>query len=96
MVRVSVHREKAPAARSFPASAPIPRALLDETSQEAANPFDLTEDLQTEVAMLMGTRAVDFCFLQRRGQSTNVRAVLGEAHRGNPVPAISIWLGKVQ
>lgn len=55
----------------------IPRALLDRETEDAAYTFGLTDDQQAEVAMLMDVTDVDFPFLQRHGQSTEVRATLG-------------------
>lgn len=78
VVCAAVRREMAPAAsKSFPANAPMPRALLDKKTQEAAYPFGLTDYQQTELAMLMGTKAMDFLFLQGCRDSTNVRTLPG-------------------
>lgn len=51
----------------------VPRALIDKGTADMADALGLAEDQQAEVAMLMDTTAVNFHFLQRRGQNTEVR-----------------------
>ena len=52
----------------------VPRALIaDKGTADMAEALGLAEDQQAEVAMLMDTTAVNFHFLQRRGQNTEVR-----------------------
>lgn len=67
---------------------PIPRALVHRETKEAAYTLGLTEDHQAEVAMLMGTRALDFRFLQRCRQNAGVRTPPGYAERVGPVASV--------
>lgn len=78
---MTVLRRKAPATtKVLPEQAPVrddlvpvPRALLDRETRLAAYTLGLAEDQQAEVAMLMGTRPLDFRFRERCRQSTEVK-----------------------
>lgn len=88
---MAVLREKGSAASEFPGIAPlcdaqrsIPRALLDGEAEDAAHGCGLMDNQEAEVAMLMDETAVDFHFLQRCGQNTEVRKICR-------VPLMSLW-----
>lgn len=81
---MAILREEGSATDEFPERATVrdaqrtgPRALLGRAKADKAYPLGLAEDQQAEVSMLMDATAVDFHFLQRRGQNTEVKAMLG-------------------
>ncbi len=54
-----------------------PGDLVDRKSQDVTCKFELTEDQQAEVSMLMGARTADLHLLQRCRRNTEVSASPG-------------------
>eukprot|EP00752_Nemacystus_decipiens_P005566 g5036.t2 len=90
---MAILREEGSAIGEFPEGAPIrdaqmavPRGILDKGTANMVCTFGLAEDQQAEVAMLTDAAAVDFHFLQRRSQNTQVWPVETKARPKTTLP----------